>query len=1372
MSYTVDDPFCLDGQKLVVASGVYGADGNYHYTERDTFVRVMSVGAAGSGPASFKVWTKADLVMEYGTTDDARILAQGRAEVRVWALNKVSDTKGNYFTIGYTQDPVNDEYFPARIDYTGNTTASVLPFNRVEFTYETRPDPSYAYAAGSLVGQAQRLSHILAYAGDTLVSDCALNYDLAPVTRRSRLASLTRCAGNGDCLAPTVFAWSDGELANYAPDTESPTPAGSVNDLLFALGDITADGRTDALVFDTRNNTFSPLLAQVDGSLASGAQSVASMATDWGTFLPDKRLWLADIDGTGTADAVLFGRTILGAYHYFGATAWSANAEGTIAANPSNEAEISPFSHAASGGNPFAGAARLSAANASAYYSAGNQHWFSVTESNSDGKADMTAYLSVLAGYGGTNAIVRNYPLYGAAVSDTTSPVQSYFLSGDVNGDALADALRYDPATGLLRVWLSNGAGLNATPVSKTIAKSGSPAGQWFLLADVNGDGLGDLVLYTPANGLLRTWLSKGDGTFAAALSFFVTGGSPADTWFQIADVNSDGRADAVKYDPVGGILTYAVSLGDGGFDAPATLSLGAGPLPTPNIGPSPTTPWFSPADMNGDGVLDWVRFDPAWARIKVKLAQGGMPDQLLSVTDGFGADTRFAYKQLTDASVYTKGTGAAYPTQDVQAPIYVVAETATDDGTGGSFRKTYRYAGLIAKLDGEGLLGFKSVSVRDEQSGIVTATEYRQDSPYTGQVASLTETTAGGVLVRKVDYIYNVKSTAYNAFVYQSDIIESTYELNGAPIKRVETNQYMDAYGNLTSQDVFPYTGASDVEDRFERRLNTYTNDTANWILGRLTQSKVFPNIPLGFVPRISAFEYDPASGLLTREIIEPGQPQLRLNTTYAHDAFGNRRIVTVDSPATGAAAIAPRSTTTAYDTKGQFAISTTNALAHTETKTFDARFGTVATLTGPNNLTTTWQYDGFGRKTQELRADGTQTVWTYAACDAACPTSGVYRIFTQVYGVGGIQAAPTSAAYFDRLNRTVRLASQGFDGRWIYTDTQYDGQGRVAQVSRPYYAGGVIYWARSEYDELGRIVKTFEPDVLAKPALTVAYNGLTVTRTNRKGQATSETRNSQGQKISVTDALTNLTQYTYDPFGNLTHTTDPAGNQIVNLYDLRGRKTQTTDPDLGVWKYEYDALGELVKQTDAQTQVSTMSYDLLGRMTSRVEPGLTSTWIWDTAAYGKGKLQRAKTSAGYFRAYLYDNLGRIFFVNTNTGDGNALGVTTAYDSSGRIASTEYPSTLTVKNIYNAWGYLTEVRSAETGALYWQQTSVDAEGHSLQENLRQRRRHPARIPARQRPPARYLCQHRRRWAGAAGAVSVRHDRQRPAAQRRLQPGL
>lgn len=1304
-----NDRFCLDGQRLIVVNGAtYGASGTEYRTQRESFVKVISSGTAGSGPASFKVWTKASLIIEFGVTADARILAEGKAEARVWALNKVSDTAGNYFTVAYTLDADNADYVPTRIDYTGNASG-LAPYNRIDFIYETRPDASTGYTAGVRVGQTQRLTHVLAYAGAALVSDYTLDYDGAPVSQRSRLVSLTRCAGDGNCLAPTQFTWANGELASYAPDTETLTPTGTPDDIVYALGDMNADGRTDALLFDFRNTTFTPYLAQAETGLEQGGATVANFH-QYGSKFPDKRLFLEDVDGDGSVDTSL----------YFGAaTSFGANFAGTLTWSSSMAGVVNSLSTLA-----------LMRASDGAYLlgtdaqAANRPRWVAPAENNADGRVEVLAYFPDLAAEGKTNQIVTSRDnIYGTSVADSTTPVLSFFITGDVTGDGLTDAVRYTPSSGLLRVWQSNGVLLGATPLSQTLAAGGSPSDCWFKLSDVNGDGLGDLVLHTPATGQLHTWLAKGDGTFSAGpATAFVGGGLPASTWFQMVDINADGRDDAVKYNPTSGNLIYALSLGDGGFDAvPSAVFIGPGPLPTPNIGSAPYTQWFSPADINGDGVLDWVRFDPVQGRIKVNLGQGSVADQLLTITNGLSAETRIAYAPLTDASVYTKGTGAVYPERDVQNAMQVVASVESDNGIGGFASSTYTYSGLKAKVDGGGLLGFKSMTVRDEQSGITSKTEYRQDTPYTGQIVKTTQTTAGGTVISQTTNTYGViyPVSGVTVYPYVSESTVDTFDLNGAMTARTTTAFALDGYGNQRAiTRVVHAPGNLSQPFKFEQTLNTYTNDTTNWRLGRLTRAVVsgFRN-GVWAGDRVSAFEYNATTGLLSKEIIEPdaANVQSRLDTAYTHDTFGNRTAVTVGSPATGAAAIVARTTTTAYDAKGQFPVTTANALAHSETQAFDPRFGTVTSLTGPNGLTTTWQYDDFGRKTRETRADGTFTQWTYAACDAACPADGVYRIVTQTFG-GGVQSAPVSVTYFDRLNRERRAAAQGFDGTWIYKDTVYDGQGRVQKISRPYFAGQSEYWITSEYDELGRLLKVFEPDDPVNPALSVAYNGPTIARTNRKAQTTTETSNVLGQKVSVTDAMGNVTTYAYDFWGNLLTITVPGGLVTSNVYDLRGRKTQTADPDLGLWKYEYNVLGELVKQTDAKNQVTIMVYDKLGRMTQRIEPGLTSDWVWDTSpTRGKGKLFEAKTSASYSRTHYYDDLGRSWYSFTQT-EGKFLWQVSQYDAAGRLSAQYHPSGFGTRNIYNATGYLLEVRNANDNALYWKQNAQDAEGRITRE--------------------------------------------------------
>lgn len=177
VNYDANDRFCLDGQRLIATSGTYGADGTEYRTEIESFSKIISHGAAGTGPAWFEVRSKSGQILQFGNTTDSRILAQGKTTARSWGVNKVSDTKGNYFTVTYVNDTANGQAYPSRIDYTGNDGASVAPYNSVRFVYDTaRTDVLPVYHAGSLIKTTVRLTKIQTYSGSSLVGDYRLAY--------------------------------------------------------------------------------------------------------------------------------------------------------------------------------------------------------------------------------------------------------------------------------------------------------------------------------------------------------------------------------------------------------------------------------------------------------------------------------------------------------------------------------------------------------------------------------------------------------------------------------------------------------------------------------------------------------------------------------------------------------------------------------------------------------------------------------------------------------------------------------------------------------------------------------------------------------------------------------------------------------------------------------------------------------------------------------------------------------------------------------------------------------------------------------------------------------------------------------------------
>lgn len=499
---------------------------------------------------------------------------------------------------------------------------------------------------------------------------------------------------------------------------------------------------------------------------------------------------------------------------------------------------------------------------------------------------------------------------------------------------------------------------------------------------------------------------------------------------------------------------------------------------------------------------------------------------------------------------------------------------------------------------------------------------------------------------------------------------------------------------------------------------------------------------LPLSYADtqtRVSAFEYDPASGLLVKEIIEPDDPAHCLVTAYTYDNYGNKVSATTRNcdgsagshpgqnteaaaPAAGSVAvIETRTSTTTYDAQGRFPVSSTNALGHTETKTYNSDFGTVASLTGPNNLTTTWTYDSFGKVLTENRADGTSTTTAYTLCSSGCPTVGTAQA---EYTVTVTQAgAPYTKTYHDMSGRTIQTETQDINGATLLSQVQFDNLGRSVATSQPFKSGSSPVWTLAEFDVLDRPTKITAPD---GAIATTTYNGYTKITTNDKSQTKTEITNSQGKLVTVIDANNQSMTYLYDAYGNLTKTTDALSNETIVIYDKRGRKTAMDDPDQGIWRYEYDALGQLQKQTDAKGQIVTFAYDKLGRMLTRNEPDLISTWAYDICDInlnpgGKcvGKPIKETTDNGYERTYVYDAFGRATAELDNVDQG--YGVAKTFDQYGRVEKLVYPGdtnlgiNFTTYNVYSASGYLKEVREQGSNQLFWQADATDNAGRMNQ---------------------------------------------------------
>jgi hypothetical protein len=826
VNYDSNDRFCLDGQRLVATTGVYGANLTEYRTEIESYSKITSMGTTGTGPTWFEVKTKTGQTMEFGRTSNSRILAQGKTTARSWALNKVTDTVGNYFSVTYTNDAVNGQAYPARIDYTGNAAAALAPFNSVQFTYTTRTDVTSAYQAGSVVRTTVLLANVKTYAETALVSDYQLSYQQSGSTQRKRLSSVKLCSTATICLPATTFAFTADLPLSFANDvaiwlpTEFTRAAGWDNNSTHprSLVDVNGDGLPDIVGFGDGN---------VRVSLNTGSSFPASRvwhSTEFTRDLgwTDNNLYprsLVDVNGDGLPDIVGFG---------------DENVMVSLNTGP-NFAEATVW-HSG-----------MFTRDAGWEHNGANPRF--LVDVNGDGLPDIVGFDD-----GDVKVSLNTAPNFGLATvwhsgmftsdvgwEDSSTHPRSLV---DVNGDGLPDIVGFGDVD--VMVSLNTGSGFALATVwllnQFTLGSSwDSDSTHPRFLVDVNGDGLPDIVGFGGSKVMvsLNTGASFAPATVWRQSEFTIDVGWENNSTHprSLVDVNGDGLPDIVGF----GSRDIRVSLNTGSSFAPATVWP---PIEyTANLGwDSNSTHPRSLVDVNGDGLPDIVGF--GGSKVMVSLKNGGMPPDLLTtVTDGLGAQTFVTYKPMTAASVYTKESGDTLPTIDVIGAMYVVSRVDRSNGVAGTYGSSYAYVGARADQRGRGFLGFRQMKTTDLQTNIVETKTFRQDHPFVSQVASETKVLNSTVLKQTVN-TYGSNALGGTPIRYQVLLNQnqaSGRDLDGSVLPTTTSTFQHDSFGNATW--IYVETSHSGIWKK--TTTNNYTNDTTRWLLGRLTRSAVKSEIP-----------------------------------------------------------------------------------------------------------------------------------------------------------------------------------------------------------------------------------------------------------------------------------------------------------------------------------------------------------------------------------------------------------------------------------------------------------------------------------------------------------------------------------------------
>jgi len=1372
VQYNSTDKFCLDGQRLILKSGTYGAANSTYRTEVDNFSTITAkLGSSTNGPQYFEIKNKAGethyygdistVNSAYGDASDAFVEPGGFSSgvlARSWALKAIKDVKDNFILFDYSKNTTEGTFYIDSIHYTGNLTTGAPLYAEIDFIYQDYDKGFKGYMSGAYLNHNKILERIDTKIDNSTYRSYFLNYEnSAFIEERTLLTSVQECNDTfkSSCFPATTFDWQRPALSTSSMDWVCKTEPG-VEDFChwqpnstvyqpFPTVDTYLTGSTSNVstsqVFDINGDGYQDLVYVSGSYWYTKLGPYFTSAKKLSGVGDNKKEYALNIDynGDGVRDLLIADSKTSNWYVISYQPNVTVKSLGVVATGLEGEAQVMDVNgdgmedivfrtgnylkaHINDRDGTFTANHLLYTFSSTPSSVSLNSGYESQTASmksasgfdvNGDGKSDLI--IKVTTTTGGCYVSGRLYPFvrssrecqfdWGGNWSTSSNTEYKLFKSSGTTNS---------PELSLLQT-LGSASYMNTLRV-----------------ADFNGDGLNDLTYV--ANDKWYYRLSDGTELLSPREAGLVTS-STKKLLNQFIDLNGDGRTDVLHATSTSNWYVYFSrptndaqwlhfeSRGTRSFDNNATIRFG---------------------DTNGDGKIDLLTSTGStW---KEYTNRKNIKEYVIStVTNGHGVETNVTYKPMTDSSVYVFQSSDEDTNSDTFSPVsgaQLVSRVTTDSNTGSSVAVSYQYGGMLIHKKGRGSLGFQMLRTIDEQSGVISETQYNQSHDSVNfskaRMPIYSEQRLNGKLLSSASNILSVRSTVQGAVLpYISESIEKSYVYGSDGIstqinETVTTNHY-DGWGNLT------YNTVLITDSGTYKAIETITDNdfgtAAQQQLGRLQSTRVSKRRTgdAAYSVRKTSFSYN-SDNMLSGSIVSPDASATKLTTSYGYDSYGNKKSVSVTGYSTATGSSQTRTSLTDYQRYGRFVNYKQNALSERVTYKYNgasaaSAYGltTSLTQTDANSISTTTYYDAMGQVSSINHPDSRTTTITNNFC-MNCIGNSYYKTVKKVTG------SPDKEAYYDKWGRQVASRVKGFNGSWILTQTEYDSQGRQYKSYEP---NTTSFYTQLSYDVLGRVDQITKPN---NSFITQEIYGLESRTTNELGKLSKTFSNGFGETASTQDALGNTVTFIYDAFGNLleSKTTAEGKDSIVEAkYDTWGRKTKTIDPIKGTWNYTYNAFGELYTQTTAENQKFTFSYDVLGRKTRSYEAS-EGTLCWNygsigyeskkavgkivsTAKYeGSNVACNTSSTASIEKAFIYDYLGRTQDVITTINSKNYT-QSQSYDSYSRPYVTTYPagtSSFAIKNVYNSYGYLTEQRNNATNALYKRIDSMSDRGQVEQVTL------------------------------------------------------
>ncbi|MFK8017826.1 MAG: RHS repeat-associated core domain-containing protein, partial [Gammaproteobacteria bacterium] len=1356
-----NDRFCLDGQRLIDQG-----NGSYR-TEVETFKKIRRQGVPGSCTTTFRVQDASGMTREYGGTDDSCIETENAGQGLTWAVSRISDIFGNFIAFEYGNDATTSEYWPTKVTYgSGKASVAEVRFdystNRPDVFYayvagtqtgvKRRLTNVKTYSQSTLVhdyrltyrqGSKSNRSQLQTVTQCDVFNDCLPGVEF--LWQQGARGFTTGPAGSLNSeLEHSQFLDMDADgfldIAYYGANSIFVFRGGPVFTTPFNSGiQITPDQAENLKVLDYNGDGLSDLaypnnpqggstwvilqsrgLDPVTGSTPCGGDPVPCPTNVFFETITTSLLYpgsenstFLDADGDGRSD-FLYSTNNQFRLYLNGPSGISGTLTDSVLASdrpaPNNRASI----------NLNRGGVNLDGDGRDDYLGYRCEPQIDSPCMNNDDHYFVKVSYNPLPSGGGNLTATEIPGIAGAKITKRANFV-------DINGDGITDLMYQENSANRWRFHVNSGTQFLAAQTYTVPTQASIERVQ---IIDYNGDGRSDVIYPSGAN---RWVVGLSNGTRPVGI---VETGENAALATLFVDLNGDSLADLFS-NPDGGSNVWSLRQQKPMMhDLLARVRKGRNAAPESYRYVDESAIYYVPATDRGfytrvDTIpaYPYRRFAaPMYLVSHVSADTATTPDQSepnqvftsYHYEDGvieLGGRGFLGFREIralnsNTATLTVNRHRLEFPYNGMlEVAEQMITDGVTIDQTNANLPLApSEFVGSIPDICDEQDLGYIPPICSAPQVPVVEV-----PPPYVPP-----PTFHGGTLVSRITNTLDQMPSqpTGSPFPYIDEGYQEVFDLGtGSRYKRVLTDFTYNGWGNATDV-VATTTNGTGGEAHVVDTTHVFQNWTGGdqWCLARLTRTEIRRTRNGGYAPtagaganlaplntnndpRVSTFGYDPVTCQLTSETTEPSTA-LSMTRQHDYDRFGNRIATTI----TGAD-IETRVARTRYDNSGQFPVWEQNDLGHTETKSWDARFGVALTSTGPNGLTTTWEYDTLGRKVSETAPVTTlRNDWIYEWCEtAASGCASPFALFkismtaTDVTTPDGVRMSTEH----DQLGREVATNTLLLGGSFSTVENRYDPLGRTYATSAP-YMGSAICWRFLIYDNLGRVIEDRSPKSAAQctaslPAWNAndpfsgyssvrnfAYNGFVKTLTHpevgtpsfRRVETQIDTPLGNLRRVceGACSSVSVQTRFDFDVYGNTTWVEDSAGNVTTTVFNKLGHKTAMNDPDMGAWSYAHNVLGELISQTDAKNQFVTQRYDTIGRMIHRLDPEGETTWVYDVGpGKGIGKLAYVSAPGGYGEGHGYDEYGRAS-ETLQIIDGEAHLVGTSYDTLGRPSVLTYP--------------------------------------------------------------------------------------------------